>query len=108
MKRILCVRLPNWPLQRLVVSLQSERRVGQAGSPSRDSLSYPTILLYARDPRRGECIVTCSRAAHACGQVRCGADDYVIPNRRPASVRREERSNKIVLETVLRVAERVE
>jgi integrase len=47
------------------------------------------------------------RAAHGSGQLRCEADDYVIPNRRPASVRRAERSNKIIWETVLRVAERV-
>jgi hypothetical protein len=40
-------------------------------------------------------------------QVRCGPDDYVIPNRRPASVRRAERSNKLIWETVLRVGERV-
>ena len=30
-------------------------------------MTHPTILIYARDVRRGECIVTCSRAAHACG-----------------------------------------
>ena len=30
----------------------------------------------------------------------------MIPNRRPASIRRAERSNKIIWETVLRVAER--
>jgi integrase len=47
------------------------------------------------------------RAAHASGQVRCGGDDYVIPNRRPASVRRKERSNKVIWETVKRIAERV-
>jgi integrase len=46
------------------------------------------------------------RAAHSSGQVNCGPDDYVIPNRRPASVRRAERSNKVIWETVLRVAER--
>jgi integrase/recombinase XerD len=33
-------------------------------------------------------------------------DDYVVPNRRPASVRRAERSNKVIWETVVRVAER--
>ncbi len=84
MKRILCLRLPNWPLQRLVVA--SQCRAGQAVSRQRDSadppecgvhfggsalaeanLTHPTILLYARDARRGECIVTCSRVAHACG-----------------------------------------
>jgi protein ImuB len=56
MKRILCVRLPNWPLQRLVVVLQSD-----------DGSDVGPILLYARDPRRGELVVTCSRAAHVCG-----------------------------------------
>lgn len=33
-------------------------------------------------------------------------EDYLIPNRRPASVRRKERSDKIVWETVRRVAKR--
>jgi integrase len=47
------------------------------------------------------------RAAVASAEVSCGPDDYVIPNRRPASVRRVERSNKIIWETVLRVGERV-
>jgi integrase len=47
------------------------------------------------------------REARASGQVPCDAHDYVIPNRRPASVRRPERSNKIIWETVLRVADRV-
>jgi integrase len=47
------------------------------------------------------------RAASDSGQVSCRPDDYVIPNRRPASVRRPERSNKIIWETVLRVADRV-
>jgi integrase len=47
------------------------------------------------------------RAACESDEVSCKADDYVIPNRRPASVRRAERSNKIILETVKRVARRV-
>ena len=47
------------------------------------------------------------RAASESGQVSCRPDDYVIPNRRPASVRRAERSNKVIWETVMRVAERV-
>ena len=38
------------------MALQSEKRSGVG-----------PLLLYARDPRRGELIVTCSRAAHACG-----------------------------------------
>jgi integrase len=47
------------------------------------------------------------RAAVESNDVACGADEYVIPNRRPASVRRAERSDKVIWETVLRVAERV-
>jgi integrase len=47
------------------------------------------------------------RAACESAEVACQGDDYVIPNRRPASVRRAERSDKVIWETVLRVAERV-
>jgi integrase len=47
------------------------------------------------------------RSAMESAEVACGPDDYVIPNRRPASVRRVERSNKIIGETVLRVGKRV-
>ena len=36
-------------------------------------------------------------------EVSCGPDDYVIPNRRPASVCRAERSSKIIWETLVRV-----
>ena len=39
-------------------------------------------------------------AAMESAEVGCGPDDYVIPNRRPASVRGVERSNKIIWETV--------
>ena len=47
------------------------------------------------------------RAAMESTEVSCGPNDYVIPNRRPASVRRAERSNKMIWETVVRVGERV-
>jgi integrase/recombinase XerD len=40
-------------------------------------------------------------------EVSCRPDDYVIPNRRSASVRRSERSDKVIWETVLKVADRV-
>ena len=46
------------------------------------------------------------REACESGEVACGPDDYVIPNRRPASVKRAERSNKVVWETVVKVARR--
>jgi integrase len=46
-------------------------------------------------------------AAVESAEIGCRPDDYVIPNRRVASVRRLERSNKVIWETVLRVADRV-
>jgi len=51
-------------------------------------------------------LVEILRSAAESGQVRCRPDDYVIPNRRPASVRRAERSNKVIWETVVRAARR--
>ncbi len=47
------------------------------------------------------------RAAYESGDVRCRPDDYVIPNRRFATVRRAERSDKVIWETVHKVADRV-
>jgi integrase len=47
------------------------------------------------------------RAAMESMEVACGPNDYLIPNRRPASVRRVERSNKFIWETVRRVGSRV-
>jgi integrase len=47
------------------------------------------------------------RAAVESGEVACGLNDYVIPNRRAATVRRQERSDKVIWETVRKVADRV-
>ena len=47
------------------------------------------------------------RAAVESNEVACGPNDYVIPNRRLATVRRAERSDKVIWETVVKVAERV-
>ena len=44
------------------------------------------------------------REACESGAVRCGPDDCVIPNRRPASVKRPERSNKSIWETEIKIA----
>lgn len=46
-------------------------------------------------------------AARESGMVDCRGDAYVIPNRRAASVRRKERSDKVIWETVKKVAKRV-
>jgi integrase len=51
-------------------------------------------------------LLTILRAAIESDEVACSPDDYVITNRRTASVRRAERTNKIVYETVVAVAER--
>ncbi len=47
------------------------------------------------------------RSVSKSGDVRSKPDDYVIPNRRLATVRRAERSDKVIWETVRKVAERV-
>ena len=57
MKRILCLWLPNWPIQRLVVA--------------RPELERRPIVLHLRDPRRGQCVAACSSAARRQG-VRIG------------------------------------
>jgi integrase len=51
-------------------------------------------------------LVAILRAAWESSEVAVGPDEYVIPNRRPASVRRRERSPKVIWETVRRVAAR--
>ncbi len=51
-------------------------------------------------------LVEILRAAAGSAQVKCQPDDYVIPNRRPASVRRAERCNKVIWQTVVIVAQR--
>src|SRR5438128_114160 len=61
MTRILCIRLPNWPVQRF----QAERLKQEPGS------SPPALILHARDPRRGNCVAASSQEALACG-VRLG------------------------------------
>jgi integrase len=46
-------------------------------------------------------------AAVESGEVPCGPRDYVIPHRRAATVKRAERTEKVVYETVVTVANRV-
>jgi integrase len=46
------------------------------------------------------------RCAAESREVACQPDDYVIPSRRPATVRRAERSDKIIWETVVKVVSR--
>ncbi len=51
-------------------------------------------------------LVAILRAAWESSEISVGPDEYVIPNRRPASVRKSERSSKVIWETVRRVAAR--
>jgi site-specific recombinase XerD len=51
-------------------------------------------------------LLTILRAAVESEAVACSPDDHVVQNCRSSSVRRTERTNKIVYETVVKVAER--
>lgn len=52
-------------------------------------------------------LVAILKAARESGEVATGSNDYVIPNRRKATVRRVERCNKVIWNTVGIVAKRV-
>jgi hypothetical protein len=47
------------------------------------------------------------RAAVESDEVACRGDDYVIPNRRAGTVRRKERSDKVIWETIVDLGNRV-
>ena len=53
MKRVLCIWLPNWPVQRLVAA--------------RPELKCRPVVLHARDPRRGHLVAYSSTAARQLG-----------------------------------------
>ncbi|MEQ8785464.1 MAG: hypothetical protein RIC55_04165 [Pirellulaceae bacterium] len=53
MKRILCLWLPDWPVQRRIVA--------------QPELDGRPLVLHARDPRRGECVKACSAQARRVG-----------------------------------------
>jgi protein ImuB len=57
MTRILCLRFPNWPLQRLVAARRELR----------ESASTRAMILTARDPRRGDVVRCCSASAWSAG-----------------------------------------
>ncbi len=56
MKRLLCVWLPNWPIQRLRIDEQAD------GAPNNTPL-----VLWKEDPRRGRLVVACCQRASALG-----------------------------------------
>ncbi len=61
MKRLLCIWLPNWPIQRL----QSELR--QAAGRDSVPLVEAPIVLWNENSRRGRLVVACSHAASELG-----------------------------------------
>jgi hypothetical protein len=82
------------------------------GADDLDAVLRAGSLGRLRDPQAGakqgmpDELAAILRAAWESGEVAVGPDEYVIPNRRAASVRRPERSSKVIWETVRRVAER--
>ena len=58
MRRILCIHLPNWPIQSALGRLAARKAAQVADLP---------LLLHARDPRRGELVIACNTAAGNCG-----------------------------------------
>jgi protein ImuB len=69
MTRILCIRLPNWPVQRFRAERWKQQPdISPAAQPAFKNTS---LILHARDPRRGNCVAACSQEALACG-VRLG------------------------------------
>src|SRR5438132_10565202 len=75
MRRILCLWLPNWPIQCALVSLagrkdqkseiRGQRSENAASNHSEFCVLNSTlpILLHSRDPRRGEIVVACNQTA---------------------------------------------
>jgi len=61
---------------------------------------------YAERPISDD-LVAILRSARESGSLVCRPTDYVIPNRRGGAVRRAERCNKVIWNTVVIVAERV-
>lgn len=83
-KRILCLQLPNWPVQRAEKARGQESGVRSQGSEACQNLKPRTLnlelssdscpltpdsclLLHSRDPRRGNCVVAYSPEAEGWG-----------------------------------------
>src|SRR3954453_12791253 len=60
MRRILCLWLPNWPIQSAMGGLAAHKL---HNSKFRIQNSENPILLHARDPRRGDLVVACNQPA---------------------------------------------
>ncbi|MEM7455204.1 MAG: DNA polymerase Y family protein [Planctomycetota bacterium] len=74
-KRILCLRLPGWPVQRLIVArerLLEDRQLKKTESKPESSPPLPPlrrrhVVLFHRDSRRGQLVAAASPLAMRCG-----------------------------------------
>ena len=73
MKRVLCIWLSDWSIQRCIATALAVRRdqaictgLGCAEIGTAASAEFP-LVLYAHDPRRGQRVVACSSTAHSHG-----------------------------------------
>jgi protein ImuB len=68
-KRVMCIWLPNWPCQRaFVAKLQADPQptnVAENSIPQKEPVG--PILLYRRDPRRGNIVATANQMARQAG-----------------------------------------
>jgi len=77
MRRILCLHLPEWPVQRVLAGRREFRiqnaEFRKSENPSAFGLRpsafciSPPVVLHARDARRGELVVACNEAARQLG-----------------------------------------
>src|SRR5687768_1506391 len=95
MRRILCLHLPNWPIQRVLAGHSRGHERSEMHQPAAKvhcaSLMHPTLILHTRDPRRGQIVVAASDAARQCG-IRLGmplAEAATLANRSPHAPRQE-------------------
>src|SRR6476469_5546794 len=80
-RRILCLYLPNWPIQRVLAARKRKDKVRRTKDEKGKSKyevnsfvlgpSYFVLILHSRDPQRRDLVVACNGAAEACG-VRLG------------------------------------
>src|SRR4051794_20257683 len=70
MRRILCLYLPNWPIQSALGRLAARKDEGRRMKDEENFFLRPSsfvLILHAREARRGDLVVAANSAAHDCG-----------------------------------------
>jgi len=99
MRRILCLYLPNWPIQRLLAARkkgEGRRTKGESKSFVISTSSF-VLILHARDPRRGDLVAAANDTAHERG-VRLGmplAEAAALIDKYEGQRTKDETQNKI-------------